>query len=113
MLKRHREPRRGHTLVLVVLCLIPIMGVVAIVVEGGVLMSDRRRVQRAADSAALAAAVDLFTKWNKNNGVDSSNSAHTSALTTAAANGYTNDGASSTVTVNIPPKSGPCSRSRR
>jgi hypothetical protein len=30
-----------------------------------------------------------------------------SALTTAAANGYNNDGVNSTVTVNIPPKSGP------
>jgi hypothetical protein len=70
------------------------------------LLSDRRQAQRAADSAALAAAVDLFTKFNKNNGVDTSGTAKQSALTTAAANGYTNDGVSSTVTVNIPPKSG-------
>jgi hypothetical protein len=79
---------------------------VAIAVDGGTLLSDRRQAQRAADSAALAAAVDLFTKWNKNNGVDSGGSATQSAQTTAAANGYTNDGVSSTVTVNIPPKSG-------
>jgi hypothetical protein len=79
---------------------------VSIAVDGGMLLSDRRQAQRAADSAALAAAVDLFTKWNKNNGVDTAGTAKQSALTTAAANGYTNDGVSSTVTVNIPPKSG-------
>src|SRR5207253_2097964 len=36
-----------------------------------------------------------------------SGSAKTSALATAAANGYTNDTIHSVVTVNIPPKSGP------
>jgi hypothetical protein len=70
------------------------------------LLSDRRQAQRAADSAALAAAVDLFTMWNKNYGVDTGGTAKQSALTTAAANGYTNDGVNSTVTVNIPPQSG-------
>src|SRR5438067_2306761 len=106
MLKRHREPRRGHTLVLVVLCLIRIMGVVAVVVEGGLLLSDYRRVQRAAESAALAAATDLFTNANTHGGTDPQGTAKKSALTTAAANGFADDGTNSTVTVNIPPKSG-------
>jgi Flp pilus assembly protein TadG len=98
--------RRGHIVVLVAIALIPILGVVAIVIDGGNLLSDRRAVQRAADSAALAAAVDLFTNWNRNSGNDVNNSAARSALTTAAANGYTNDGVNSVVTVNVPPKSG-------
>jgi hypothetical protein len=41
----------------------------SLAVDRGMLLSDRRQAQRAADSAALAAATDLFTKWNKNNGV--------------------------------------------
>jgi Flp pilus assembly protein TadG len=106
MLKRQREPRRGHTMVLVVLCLVPIMGVVAVTVEGGLLLSDRRRAQRAADSAALAAATDFYTSWNKNAGADPKGNAKTSALTTAAANGFDNDGTNSTVTVHIPPQTG-------
>jgi hypothetical protein len=106
MLLRHSEPRRGHTLVLVVLCLIPITGVVAIVVDGGLLMSERRHVQRAADSAALAAATDLFTNAKTNSGTDPNGTGKQSALTTAKANGVANDGTTSTVTVNIPPKSG-------
>jgi hypothetical protein len=82
------------------------MGVIAIVCDGGILLSDRRQEQRAADSAALAAATDLFTNWNKYAGKDTSGTAQHSALTTAAANGFPNDGVNSTVTVNIPPQSG-------
>jgi hypothetical protein len=93
--------------VLVALALIPILGVVAIVADGGALMSDRREVQRAADDAALAAAVDLFTNWNKNHGTDPNDTAYNSAFTTAKANGFANDGTKSVVTVNIPPLSGP------
>src|SRR5262245_4379369 len=102
------RPRRrlGKVVILVALCLVPLLGVVAIATDGGILMSDRRQVQRVADSAALAAAVDLFTKWNLSNGVDPGHTAHQSALTTAAANGYPDDGARSNVTVNIPPQSG-------
>jgi Flp pilus assembly protein TadG len=92
--------------VLGALSLIPILGVVAIAIDGGTLLSDRRQVQRTADSAALAAAVDLFTGWNTNHGADPDGTAKQSALTTAAATGYSNDGVNSTVTVNIPPKSG-------
>jgi hypothetical protein len=82
------------------------MAVVALVIDGGNLESDRRQVQRAADSAALAAAVDLFTYWNTNHGTDPNGTAKQSALTTAAANGCPGDGVTATVTVNIPPKTG-------
>ena len=101
-----RRRRHGKVVVLVAVCLTGMLGVAAIAVDGGMLMSDRRQAQRAADSAALAAAVDLFTHWNKNAGQDKGGTARESALTTAAANGYSNDGVSSTVTVNIPPASG-------
>jgi Flp pilus assembly protein TadG len=98
--------RRGAVAVLVALSLTFVIGAVAIVADGGLLLSDRRRVQGAADNAALAAAVDLFTNWNTNAGADPSGTAAKSAQTTAIAHGFTNDGVTSTVTVNIPPKSG-------
>jgi hypothetical protein len=90
----------------VAVSLLALVGVVALVIDGGNLESDRREVQRAADSAALAAAVDLFTRWNSNAGTDPNGDANNSAMTTAAANGCPNDGVTATVTVNIPPKSG-------
>jgi hypothetical protein len=92
--------------VLVGFSLIAVLGVLAIAVDGGLLLDSRRRLQAAADASALAAAVDLFANYANNNGTDPSGTAKASALSTAAANGYNNDGMTSVVTVNIPPKSG-------
>ena len=84
----------------------------AAAITAGTLPNVRRRaagrpsgVQRAADST-LAAAVDLFTKWNTNAGTDPNGTANQSALTTAAANGCPNNGTTATVTVNIPSRVG-------
>src|SRR5436309_1127400 len=88
----HGRSRRGNVVALVAVSLIPILGVMAIAVDGGMLLSDRRAAQRAADSAALAAAVDLFTKQNTTAGTDPNGTAKQSALTTAVANGFKNDG---------------------
>jgi Flp pilus assembly protein TadG len=103
----NRRLRRGAVAVLVAVCLIPMLAVVAIVLDGGVLLDDRRQAQTAADAAALAAATDLFNYYKTNQGADPGKTAKTSALTTAKADGYNNDGTTSVVTVNIPPKSGP------
>jgi hypothetical protein len=92
--------------VLVALCLIGIMGMVAIALDGGYLFDSRRYAQATADAAALAAAVDLYQNQPRNSGVDATRTAYQSALTTAKAMGYNNDGTTSTVTVNIPPRSG-------
>ena len=100
------EKRRGTIAVLVAVSLIALMSIVAIALDGGLLLDDHRSVQSAADAAALAAADDLFTNFHINNGLDPSGTAKASALATAAANGYNNDGVTSIVTVNIPPTSG-------
>ncbi len=47
---------RGQTLVLMALGMLVFMGFVALSVDGGMILSTRRRAQAAADSAALAAA---------------------------------------------------------
>jgi hypothetical protein len=83
-----------------------LLGVVAITLDGGLLLDDRWRGQAAADSAALAAAADLYGNFNQYQGLDKTGSAQKSALSVAAANGYSNDGTTSTVTVNIPPLTG-------
>jgi hypothetical protein len=83
--------------------LVPVLGVTALVLDLGVLRDDRRRAVVAADAAALAGAVDLFTDYNTNFGADPSGSAVKSAKTTAAANGYADDGAQTTVTATVWP----------
>ena len=103
---RKSAKRRATIAVLVAISMIAILGIVAIALDGGLLLDNHRHVQAAADAAALAAADDLFKNWQTNNGHDPSGKAQASALSTAAANGYNNDGVTSVVTVNIPPKSG-------
>jgi Flp pilus assembly protein TadG len=99
--------RRGIVAPLVALCLVGLLGVVAIVVDGGLLLANRRKARAVADAAALAAAIDLYTNYATNNGLDPSGTAVASAKATAADNGVKNGAAGATVVINIPPKSGP------
>src|SRR5262245_42619119 len=99
--RQHR--RRGLIVVLVVLCLAVLVGVAAIALDGGMALTERRRAQDIADAAALAAAADLFAHFQSNHGADVNGSAAASALGTAAANGYGNDGTRSIVTVRVSP----------
>jgi Flp pilus assembly protein TadG len=98
------QPRRGGVTPLVVLSLALLVGVVALVIDGGTLLEERRHVQGAADAAALAAAADLYANYAANQGTDPSSTASASALATAAANGFSNDGVTSVVTVNLSPQ---------
>ena len=100
-----RHVRRGAVVHWLVVSLV-IVAVVALGMDGGRLMEERRHAQATADAAGLAAAADLFANWGTNHGKDPSNTAKRVALESAAANGYANDGTTSFVTVNAPPKSG-------
>jgi hypothetical protein len=88
--------------------MVPIIGVLALVLDGGVLMQERQHAQAVADSAAQAAAITLYQNSGSisTNTPDPNGQAKKIALASASANGYTNDGTTTTVTVNIPPKSG-------
>ncbi len=88
----------------VVISLTILVGIAAITVDGGMALTERRRGQATAVAAALAAAADLFVNFAVNGGEDPSGTARASALTTAAANGYSNDGARSQVSVRISPQ---------
>jgi hypothetical protein len=104
--KSNTNCRRGAVAPFVALCLIALMSMVAIALDGGMLLDRRRSCQAAADAAALAAAEDLYYNWQGNRGMDTQKTAYQSALDTASANGFNNDGTSSIVTINIPPKTG-------
>src|SRR5262245_30925881 len=111
--RNDRQPRRGAVAILVALLLTGLVGVLAIALEGGLMADNRRRAQAAADAAALAAATTLFENYpaiEANSFQIPSNvksSAEAAALASAATNGFNNDVTNSTVTVNIPPTSGP------
>ncbi len=91
--------RRGAVAVLVAICLTAMMSVVAIAVDGGLLLGEKRQAQATADAAALAGAADLFKNWPKYEGSDDHGTAKASALAIAASNGYSNDGTTSTVDI--------------
>lgn len=90
------KKERGQVLVLIALGMVAIVGIVAVAVDGGQLFAERRRSQNAADNAALAAAYAICKKTDP----------VAAGLASAATNGYDNDGASNTVTLNHPPLSG-------
>ncbi len=99
------KPRRGMVLVQVAVALILVMTVLAVTVDLGFLLVERRHAQATADATALAAAADLYANWYKDSpsGTDSLGTASKSAFGVASANGYTNDGTTSKVVVNISP----------
>jgi len=107
LLYRGSQSRRpGAVVVMVAVCLTLLMAILAISLDGGSLLAERRHAQATADAAALAAASDLYEKYWTNSGLDLNGTAVASALRTAADNGYSNDGSVSRVTVHVPPQTG-------
>src|SRR5260370_42421925 len=100
-LKSFGGGRCGAVSAQVAVALVAITGGAAVAVEGGMLQAEKRRAQARADTAALAAAADLYKRWNTNGGLDVDASgispptdpttglAYKSAVAIAAANGYT------------------------
>ena len=102
--------RLGNTCVLVAFLLVVLIGVTAIAVDGGMLQDNKRRLQATSDAAALAAGAKLFQNYPTivaTQTADPSGQAQAAALAVAASNGFPNDRATTVVTVNIPPASGP------
>ncbi|QDU31650.1 hypothetical protein ETAA8_68100 [Anatilimnocola aggregata] len=92
-----KSQRRGKVLVLVLITLPALCGLIGLVIDGGLLTSNSRQLQHAADSAATAAAMEK--RWGKSN---------TAALTVAQEFVQTHHRlTSTTVTLNSPPLSGP------
>jgi hypothetical protein len=98
--------RRGTVAVTTAVCLVPLIGLMAFLLDGGILMAQQRQIQAASDASAQAAAVYLYNNYTTNLGLDPLGKAAALAQSYATTNGFSNDGVTNTVTVNIPPKSG-------
>lgn len=94
---RTKHFEHGQALIVIALAIVGILGMIALVVDGGNAFQDRRKAQNAADAAALASA---FTRIKGGDWVGA-------ALAAAAENGYNNDGVSNVVVLYSPPKDGP------
>lgn len=99
-----KSSRRGAIVVLVAACLTVLLVCAAISLDGGGLLEQRRRAQATADAAAMAAAEDLFRNFPANKGLDPNGTAASRAQSIATANGFTNNGTNSVVTVRMSPQ---------
>src|SRR3954466_13810014 len=92
-----RGKRRGKVIALLALSLTAVVASVALAADGGLLLEHRRQVQGAGDMASLAAAIDLYTNFRLNQGLDPKDSARDRAREAAAAQGFTHGVAGVTV----------------
>lgn len=88
---------RGQSMVILALAFVGMLGFTGIAIDGGMLYSERRNAQNAADAASLAGALAILE----------GGSPVSTAAARAFANNYDNDGVTNWVTVNYPPLSGP------
>src|SRR5437763_1432711 len=109
MLRTNTTRRGGNVAAVTAVCLIGILGVTALTMDGGLLMDKRRQVQAAADAAALAGASDLYYNWFSYYGKQDTptQTAKAAALAEAKANGFENGVNGVTVDVRILPTTGP------
>lgn len=93
----NKKNERGQAMIMIVFSLIGLVGASALAIDGGNAFLDRRRAESAASATALTAALTRIEggDWRS------------VALATAAANGYSNNGITSTVELNTPPTSDP------
>src|SRR5688500_20216667 len=92
------DAKRGQALIIIALALVGIVGMVALVIDGGNVFLDRRGAQNAADSAALASALSRIHGGQDWIAV---------AVSSATVNGYNNDGVTNNFQVYSTPKYGP------
>jgi hypothetical protein len=97
---RFLKDEEGQVLPFTALCLVLLMGCMALSADVGVMFYDRRNAQTAADAAAVAGALDY--QYNQ-----SISSAQAAAWAASQKDGFTNGANGTTVTVNPPPLSGP------
>src|ERR1700756_4639745 len=90
----------GQTLIFVTVSMSVIFGFLAMAADVGTLLHDKRNLQIAADSAAIAGAVE------ENVNPAAANVRAAGALA-ATQNGFTDGSNQATVTINPPPVSGP------
>ena len=90
----------GQTLIFVALSMTVILGFTAMAADVGTLLHDKRNLQIAADSAAIAGAVEEKVSSVTGN-------IQAAGQTASTQNGFTNGSNQVTVTINTPPVNGP------
>ena len=91
----------------VAICMVPLIGVLAIAFDGGLMLAARRRAQTVADAGAYSAACQLYTNSATDpTGLDISGKARAVVVANTKANGFSNDGTTNKVAINFPPQSG-------
>jgi hypothetical protein len=98
MNKKYKNSEKGQAIIYLVLGLVVFFGFVALAIDGGMALADRRHAQNGADAASLAgggkAAYDLVAagvtanKWSCGYVHFAMNNAESAAQTRAAANGF-------------------------
>lgn len=92
-----RPSEKGQAIIIIIFAIVGLIGMSALAIDGTNAYADSRRAETAASAAALTAALTRIEGGNW----------RAAALSTAAANGYNNDGENSLVELNTPPLSGP------
>ncbi len=82
------KTENGQALVLLVFAMVVLIGFVALAIDGGMVYSDRRRAQNAADAAALSGAGEIAHNWGDL--YETCGGADTAAKSAAQANAVTN-----------------------
>jgi hypothetical protein len=98
---RKFNPEKGQALVLITLGVVVLIGFTALAIDGGMVFSDRRHAQNAADTAVLAAALTKIKTTT-----DPNDAARDAAFARAASNGYDNNGVSNVVEFHVCNESG-------
>jgi hypothetical protein len=98
---RRLKDESGQSLVIAAFCMTCLMGCVALAADVGLMLRAKRLLQTAADSAAIAGALEInFAAMDGNTVTNAANLA-------AQKNGFTNGSNGVTITVNPTPTSGP------
>ncbi len=101
---QRKSSRRGAIVVMVAFCLTVLLVCAAISLDGGGLLEQRRRAQATADAAAMAAAESVFRNYPTDHGQDPNDAANDRGHEIAYANGFTDDGTNTIVTVHVSPE---------
>ena len=104
--KKLSTQRPGQIVIFVAFSMVALIGFLALSLDGGALLSERRHAQATADAAALAGAGQLYYDYWIYSGIDPYGATQSAKLA-AARNGYSDDLVTSKVEVYNPPISGP------
>ena len=100
-----RNRSGGQSMILFAVAVVAILGFLGLVLDGGRIYFEKRRLQGAADAGAFAAAQEL------RRGIHEQDYLRTSVVTDTELNGYDDD--NSTITLSNPPSSGPYNANNR